>query len=107
MSGVKERARVKFGDTLRAVRERRGYSLRELSKRSGVSVTFIHQIEHGKSSPTMQTLENLAEGLAVPVTVLAFLASDTTQLQGVDAEVADKLGGLAWKLIGSGSEGAA
>lgn len=44
-------------------REQKGYSIRELSKRSGISKSTINRIENGKVSPSVDTLEILANAL--------------------------------------------
>lgn len=44
------------GQRLRAVREQRGLSLRELSRRIGVSPSALSQIETGRTRPTVMTL---------------------------------------------------
>jgi HTH-type biofilm formation transcriptional regulator len=54
-----------MGLLLRAWRERRGYSLRELGERSGVSYVTIAKIEAGTMSPTVNTLEKLAAALDI------------------------------------------
>lgn len=48
-------------------RVEKGYSTRELSKRSGISWAGINKIENGKSSPTIATLEALAKALECSV----------------------------------------
>lgn len=48
-------------------RVQKGYSTRELSERSGISRAAINKIENGKSSPTIKTLEVLAEALGCSV----------------------------------------
>ncbi|MEJ6400994.1 LexA family protein [Nicoliella lavandulae] len=56
-----------FGEKLRKVRTERGYSLRHLAYKSGVSFSMISQIERGfKSVPKPKTLKKLANGLNVP-----------------------------------------
>jgi transcriptional regulator with XRE-family HTH domain len=52
---------------LRAWRERRGWSLRELGERSGVSYVTIQKIEAGTMSPTVATLAKLAQALSIAV----------------------------------------
>lgn len=44
-----------------------GLTLRELEQASGVSKTEINDIENGKKSPTLDTLELLAAGLKVSI----------------------------------------
>lgn len=50
---------------LRTWRERRGWSLRELGKRSGVSYVTIQKVETGTMSPTVATLSKLARALGI------------------------------------------
>jgi transcriptional regulator with XRE-family HTH domain len=52
---------------LRHWRERRGYSVRELARRAGVSCVTIVRAEGGKLSPTVAMLEKLAGGLGISV----------------------------------------
>lgn len=53
-------------DNLRRLRSQRGWSMDELSARSGVSKAMLHQIEQGKSVPTIAVVWRIAEGLQVP-----------------------------------------
>jgi transcriptional regulator with XRE-family HTH domain len=46
-------------------RERRGYSLRTLGERAGVSAATLSRIEAGKLSPTVGVLVKLAKALDV------------------------------------------
>jgi len=50
---------------LRAVRQMRHLSLRDLAEASGVSINTISLIERGKTSPTIATLHRLAGALGV------------------------------------------
>jgi XRE family transcriptional regulator, fatty acid utilization regulator len=52
---------------LRHWRERRGYSVRELGERAGVSFVTIVRIENGHLSPTVTMLEKLARALGIGV----------------------------------------
>ncbi len=44
---------------IRAVREDRGLSLREVARRIGVSPSFVSQVETGKANPSVGTLYSL------------------------------------------------
>ena len=57
-------------DSLRAVRERSGYSIRQLAEASGVSRSSISDIERGVQEPSPATVRNLAQALLVPTTAL-------------------------------------
>lgn len=59
---------VELGERLRALRSARGLSLRDLSGQSGLTASFISQVERGRASPSITSLGRLAEVLEVPVT---------------------------------------
>jgi transcriptional regulator with XRE-family HTH domain len=50
---------------LRHWREKRGYSVRELAERAGVSFVTIVRIENGHISPTVAMLKKLARALGI------------------------------------------
>jgi transcriptional regulator with XRE-family HTH domain len=52
---------------LRHWREKRGYSVRQLADRAGVSYVSVVKIENGRMSPTVALLEKLAQALDVSV----------------------------------------
>ena len=53
------------GELIAAARKKLGYSQEELELRSGVSRTQISRIERGITSPTIETIRKLEEGLDV------------------------------------------
>lgn len=52
-----------FGEKIRAVRERRALTLREVADRAGVSESLVSQIERNRVSPAIDTLLALADAL--------------------------------------------
>ncbi|MEW6048203.1 MAG: helix-turn-helix transcriptional regulator [Bacillota bacterium] len=50
----------KVGASIPTYREQRGWSLSELSRRSGVSKGYLHELERGDAEPTVGTLSKLA-----------------------------------------------
>jgi transcriptional regulator with XRE-family HTH domain len=66
------------GPRLRAHREQRGLSLRELARRLGVSPSAISQIETGKSRPSVSTLYAIVSELGMSLDEL-FGASKSTE----------------------------
>src|SRR4029434_4468577 len=61
-----QRARA-IGEKLRAIRQQRQMSLRELADKAEVSASMLSQIETGKAYPSVRSLYNIADALAVPV----------------------------------------
>ena len=55
------------GQRLRILRKERKLSLRALAARSGLSVNTLSLIEHGRTSPGVHTLQQIAEQLECPV----------------------------------------
>lgn len=55
-----------FYDKLRDLRKLKGYTIRELSDRSGVSAAYISQLENGnRGIPSPEVLMKLSEGLNI------------------------------------------
>ncbi|MFE2098940.1 helix-turn-helix domain-containing protein [Streptomyces sp. NPDC059468] len=60
-----------IGERLREIRKRRGWSQRELSEQSGVSLSLIRKLEQGERADTrLETARQLAKALKVPTTRL-------------------------------------
>lgn len=55
----------RFGEKIRAVRERKGYTLKIVAQRAGVSESLVSQIERNKVSPAIDTLLVLADVLDI------------------------------------------
>ena len=55
---------------LRAIREQRSISYRQLAKASGVNLSTIVRLESGDCDPRLSTLEKLAKALGVTVPTL-------------------------------------
>lgn len=60
----------RFGEKLRAVRERKGYTLKVVAQRAGVSESLVSQIERNKVSPAIDTLLVLADVLDISLEFL-------------------------------------
>lgn len=58
------------GRRVRALREARGLSLRDLADRSGVSAPMLSQVERGDTSPTLSVAGKIAAGLGLSLSQL-------------------------------------
>lgn len=56
---------VEIGERLRSLRTEQGISVRTLASRAGFSPSFISQIENGQVSPSIASLERIAEVLGI------------------------------------------
>jgi transcriptional regulator with XRE-family HTH domain len=62
---MKTEIKYQFGGRLRAVRERKSITLREVAKKAGVSESLVSQIERNKVSPSIDTLLTIADVLGI------------------------------------------
>lgn len=62
---MKDKMRYKFGHKLRTVRERKGYTLKDVATKAEVSESLVSQIERNKVSPSIDTLLLIADTLDI------------------------------------------
>jgi transcriptional regulator with XRE-family HTH domain len=60
-------AEIDVGERLRAIRQWRRCTLRTVAERSGLSESFLSQVERGRSSASIGSLRRIAEALGVTV----------------------------------------
>jgi transcriptional regulator with XRE-family HTH domain len=56
---------VRLGKNLKRLREKKNLSQGRIAKMLGVGRSFITNIEHGKTNPTLKTISKLARVLGV------------------------------------------
>lgn len=59
-----------IGETLRAARNERGLTLRQVAEDAHVSISYLAEIERGEKDPSSRVLESIAEGLDLEVSLL-------------------------------------
>ncbi len=62
---VVKKSPYRFGEKLRMVREKKGYTLKTVASRAGVSESLVSQIERNRVSPAIETLLTLADVLDI------------------------------------------
>ena len=80
-----------FYDQLRGLRKLKGFTIRELADRSGVSAAYISQLENGnRGVPSPEVLMKLSEGLNVSYAELMQIAGYLEgELQGEERRPGD------------------
>jgi len=68
------------GEQIRALREKRGYTLQELAKRANLSLSYLSEIERDSKRPSPKTIDKLATALDVPKTEFIKGRVDDTNL---------------------------
>lgn len=84
---------MKLSDRLRELRTTRELTLKELAERTNLSVSFLSDIERGRTTPTLNTLESLAQGFGI--SVLDLLSGVDFAGQLTDASLPEGLAQLA------------
>jgi transcriptional regulator with XRE-family HTH domain len=72
--GTLEDSEISVGRRLREIRTFRGLSLKSLAEMSGLNINTLSLIENAHTSPSVGTLQQLAQSLQVPIT--DFFATD-------------------------------
>ncbi|WP_370204827.1 helix-turn-helix domain-containing protein [Pararhodobacter marinus] len=97
---------VAIGREVRAYRKQQNITVAELSRLTDLSIGMLSKIENGNTSPSLTTLQTLADALSVPLT--AFFkgyeerrqAVHTKSGRGVEIERAGTRAGHQYKLLG-------
>lgn len=85
-----------IGEKIRAMREKNKLKLGKLAELSGISLTYISEIERGTLIPPVETIRKIAEVFKVPVSI--FLAENkTSNLIASKMKKARKARGLSQK----------
>ncbi len=58
---------MEIGLELRAIRKSQRYTLSKVSEETGISVSFLSDLERGRTNPSLDTLEKLATFYQVPL----------------------------------------
>ncbi|ROP90894.1 XRE family transcriptional regulator [Stella humosa] len=102
------RLEAAIGRAVRAFRLRHDLTVAALAARAGLSVGMLSKIENGRTSPSLATIQRLADALGVPVS--AFLRSYDEQRdavyvpagQGLAIERRGTRAGHQYQLLGHG-----
>ncbi|MET3697767.1 XRE family transcriptional regulator [Bacillus oleivorans] len=54
-----------IGKVIRNLRKERGVTLKQVSEKTGLSISFLSQVERGKSSVTLQSISKISDALEV------------------------------------------
>ncbi len=80
-----------IGETLRAARNERGLTLRQVAEGAHVSISYLAEIERGEKDPSSRVLESVAEGLGIGMGDLLLRIATTLEPKASETPVAGKL----------------
>jgi transcriptional regulator with XRE-family HTH domain len=97
---------VAIGREVRAHRRKQGFTVADLATLTGLSIGMLSKIENGNTSPSLTTLQSLANALSVPITSFfrrfeeSREAVHTKAGDGVEMERAGTRAGHHYNLLG-------
>jgi transcriptional regulator with XRE-family HTH domain len=71
---------LQLGTRIRALRQARRLTLRELSKRAGVTESFLSQVEREVTSPSIASVQRIARGLDLSIAQLFAEEASTSRV---------------------------
>lgn len=84
-----------IGQNISSIRKQRGYTLSELSERTGISKSYLSNIERNlKQNPSIHVIEKIAEVLNVDLKLLLKITEDTGTNHQLDQEWMDFISDL-------------
>ncbi|KQX51989.1 helix-turn-helix domain-containing protein [Paenibacillus sp. LMG 31458] len=84
-----------IGQNISSIRKQRGYTLSELSERTGISKSYLSNIERNlKQNPSIHVMEKIALVLKVDLKTLLKIAADVETSQQLDQEWMDFISDL-------------
>ncbi|GAA4839738.1 hypothetical protein GCM10023310_16960 [Paenibacillus vulneris] len=79
-----------IGNNISSIRKQRGFTLSELSERTGISKSYLSNIERNlKQNPSIHVMEKIASVLKVDLKTLLKIATDAEIKQHPDKEWLD------------------
>ncbi len=106
-SGGRERVlEVAIGRALNSYRKQQNMTVTDLSEATGLSVGMLSKIENGNTSPSLSTLQSLANALSVPLTSFFKQYEERREVvhtkagDGVEIERAGTRAGHQYNLLG-------
>ncbi len=97
---------VAIGREVRALRQQQGRTVADLARTSGLSGGMLSKIENGQASPSLTTLQALAQALSVPLTAFFRGFEETRPAlhvkagEGVETERTGTRAGHQYNLLG-------
>lgn len=73
-----------IGCNIRAARKRKNLSIQQICERTGLSQGFMSQVENNKTSPSIATLDSIANALKVPLAFLLLKEEERMQVTRKD-----------------------
>ena len=90
---------MSIGTAIKTCRNRKDMTLKELSVKSGLSLSYISLLENNKRDPNLSTVESISNALKIPLSLLLFLSEEKEKFESISPELAEKLALLTLKVM--------
>ena len=90
-----------IGRAIRFCRQQKGLTQPQLAALANLSTSYLSVLETGKGKrdPSLSSLQGIARGLGVPLSVLLFVAAEPSDLDTLSPEIHEKLAAATMKLL--------
>jgi len=88
-----------IGRAIRFCRQQKGLTQPQLAQRAALSASYLSVLETGKRDPSLSSLQSIARGLGVPLSVLLFVAADPSDVETLTLEMYEKLAAATMNLL--------
>lgn len=90
---------MNLGLAIKFCRQQRDLTQPELAARAKISPSYLSVLEQGKRDPSFSMVQKVARALDVPLSLLIFVATDPSEIQGLTPEISEKLSAATLKLL--------
>lgn len=82
---------MELGKAIREVRKKKGFTLAEMSEKTGISINALSLMEKGDTFPQKKTVEKISEILNVPINYFLLLAVDIDDIDETKRDIFNTL----------------
>ena len=90
---------MKSGNSIKVIREKFKISQTELAEKSGISQTYLSQIEHEVKNPSIKIIEQVGQSLNVPLPILLWFTLEKNDVPEEKRDIYDKIKPIIDNLI--------
>jgi len=90
---------MNIGKAIKLCRIQKNMRQSELADLAKISISYLSLIEQGKRDPNFSVLQEISQGLDIPMSILVFLATDNSELKEMSPELFEKLSLTAMDLV--------
>jgi len=90
---------MNLGVIIKNIRKQKGQTQQQFALNSGITQTYLSQIENNTKEPNLSTLKKISDELELPLPILFFLSLNEEDISPEKREEFEKLNPLVKKII--------